>query len=217
MSMRKRHLTVPKNTDTFEGVRCKLGHDGTRYVATGQCVTCIEIYPTSRYATDLKRYAADGIMPTIHGRVLLAAQGGRCAHCGTDKKLESDHKKSIDFGGNNWPLNRQWLCQTCNRKKWCHEDAEYRRNNGIPARTRWDAAPHIVRLLDQDARLIGDSFLKTRCNTWKDGRAALEALLRYSQRKGTPLSKRPRKPAVSVDRAGNAPAIDLRLVYELFT
>lgn len=209
MGVRKRHLTVPKNTKTFDGVACVLGHDGRRYVATGQCVTCVDIYPTYDFQSDLKRHAADGIMPAIHGRVLLAAQGGRCAHCGTNRLMELDHKTSIEFGGNNWPKNRQWLCRTCNRKKWCHGDAEFRQKNGVPARTQWDAPAHVVNLLDKDARLLSDSYLKQRCDKWKDGRAALEALLRFAQRKGTPLSRRPVEPII----VSTAPVVTPELLF----
>lgn len=192
MSMRKRHLTAPKNTETFDGIVCKLGHDGRRYVATGQCVTCVEIYPTHGFKSDLKRIAADGFMPTIHGRVLLFAQNGRCAYCGASGvKMEIDHKVSIEFGGNNWPKNRQWLCRTCNRKKWCYSDADFRKANGIAPRTRWDAPAHIVALLDKDARLLGDSFLKARFDKSMNGRAALEGLLKFSRRTGSPIGRAP--------------------------
>lgn len=193
MAVRRRHLVVPNRMNTFIGISCSLGHDGRRYEETGQCVTCVEIYSIYQGdKSDLKRIAADGVTPKIHGRVLLLAQGGRCAHCGAaDDKMELDHKTSIEFGGNNWPRNRQWLCRTCNRRKWCHGDAEYRVRHNIPTVTTWDAPPHIVRLLDKDARLIGESFLKRRFAHSRDAKAALRGLLSFSRRKGSPLAPNP--------------------------
>jgi len=38
---------------TFQGSKCKHGHDGIRYTSTGQCVSCMKIYNTfTRHITE---------------------------------------------------------------------------------------------------------------------------------------------------------------------
>lgn len=43
--------------------------------------------------------------------------GGRCAKCGSQEKLEYDHIIPISKGGSNTARNIQLLCETCNRSK----------------------------------------------------------------------------------------------------
>ena len=47
-------------------------------------------------------------------------QGGRCAKCGKrfyEGNMEVDHRWPIAKGGQNWMINLQALCRTCNRSK----------------------------------------------------------------------------------------------------
>lgn len=48
---------------------------------------------------------------------LIERQCGRCAGCGSAKKLEVDHIVPLSKGGTNWPSNLQMLCRSCNAKK----------------------------------------------------------------------------------------------------
>jgi hypothetical protein len=43
--------------------------------------------------------------------------GGRCAKCGSQEKLEYDHIIPISKGGSNTARNIQLLCEKCNRSK----------------------------------------------------------------------------------------------------
>ena len=198
MGVRRSHLTKPKNAATFSGIRCSKGHDGTRYLATGQCVTCVEIYPTYGDKSKLKRIAADGVMSTIACGVLELLQNHRCAYCGADDPLEMDHKVSLERGGTHWPSNRQGLCSRCNRRKWCHSDGDYRKANGIPKVTRWDAPAHLLQLLDRDVRLMERSPLRNRYARSMDPKGALEALILVSRRPNSPLGRR--RPADTTGR-----------------
>ena len=47
-------------------------------------------------------------------------QGGRCAKCGKrfyEGNMEVDHRWPVAKGGQNWMINLQALCRTCNRSK----------------------------------------------------------------------------------------------------
>lgn len=48
---------------------------------------------------------------------ILVRQGGICASCGSDQRLEVDHIVPISKGGSNWPENLQVLCRGCNARK----------------------------------------------------------------------------------------------------
>jgi hypothetical protein len=43
--------------------------------------------------------------------------GGRCANCGSNEKLEYDHIIPLAKGGSNTERNIQLLCERCNRSK----------------------------------------------------------------------------------------------------
>jgi len=42
---------------------------------------------------------------------------GKCVKCGSDKRLEFDHKIPVVKGGSNTERNIQILCEPCNRAK----------------------------------------------------------------------------------------------------
>ena len=50
-------------------------------------------------------------------REVWRRDGGRCAKCGSQEKLEYDHIIPLSKGGSNTARNIQLLCESCNRKK----------------------------------------------------------------------------------------------------
>lgn len=54
------------------------------------------------------------IPESIRSEVLAV---GRCAYCGSSKRLTVDHKKPVALGGTDDRKNLQCLCKTCNSRK----------------------------------------------------------------------------------------------------
>lgn len=48
---------------------------------------------------------------------VLAAHGGKCAHCGTTARIECDHILPVARGGQHTKSNLQPLCRSCNATK----------------------------------------------------------------------------------------------------
>ena len=146
-------LEVPSDPATYVGERCPRHGSDVRYKRSGHCCECVAEFARNISVRNLLiRVAPDGVTPRAHAQVILAAQGGRCADCGSTKGLVLDHKKALAFGGDHWPANRQWLCSSCNTKKWCYEQDDWRRRQGLPAVTPWDAPTDLLRALDDNAR-----------------------------------------------------------------
>lgn len=63
------------------------------------------------------------------------SQKNKCAICKTkllDKPrfIHLDHIVALAIGGANWPSNLQLLCQSCNGKKWKHDQIEFMQSLG---------------------------------------------------------------------------------------
>ena len=50
-------------------------------------------------------------------KATLVKCGGKCVKCGSRDRLELDHIKPLNFGGNNLPNNLQILCNSCHKLK----------------------------------------------------------------------------------------------------
>lgn len=85
-----------------------------------------------------RRQAIDRKPRPVDLMVMRANQGG-CAYCGSLVRMELDHKRALARGGLHVLSNLQYLCHDCNAAKGRTSDSEYRRAQGIPPRTKWDA------------------------------------------------------------------------------
>lgn len=57
--------------------------------------------------------------------MVLERDGWRCQHCGRAGRLEADHIKPLDEGGDPWALdNLQALCKACHQAKTLAERGE---------------------------------------------------------------------------------------------
>jgi hypothetical protein len=92
-----------------------------------------------------KRYGVRKSANAAEKRALYLAQDRCCAYCGLQgnmraKDMHCDHKLPISGDVKDDSIhNLQWLCAPCNMRKRTTPDPEYRRLNGIPAITPWDA------------------------------------------------------------------------------
>lgn len=66
---------------------------------------------------------ADGFATADEIAAIRKAQKDKCAYC--SKRLRGgghlDHIKPIAAEGSNWPRNLQWLCGSCNQRKWAKD------------------------------------------------------------------------------------------------
>ena len=67
--------------------------------------------------------------------MVLERDGWRCQHCGAAGRLEADHIKPLDDGGDPWALtNLQALCKPCHVAKTRAE-----RGESLPEVEAWRA------------------------------------------------------------------------------
>ena len=148
----------------YQGRTCPLGHSGKRYVSKGQCHDCQMAGSKARpvgaggearrawkqanpdkVRADKRRYRAllqgaqiDANVTADYLDVLLRAQGGCCAYCGSPDSISLDHKIPLSRGGAHSTGNLQFLCMPCNSHKGAQTDVEYRERQFILDHTPWD-------------------------------------------------------------------------------
>lgn len=64
-----------------------------------------------------RKKAAEGSFTDEQWLALCAEYGQRCAYCGEEKLLETDHVVPITKGGTNWISNIVPACKNCNASK----------------------------------------------------------------------------------------------------
>lgn len=74
---------------------------------------------TDKYKRKLRKRGEQEMFTQWQKREWLSTQ---CAHCGSTKNLELDHKTPRFAGGKATRENAQTLCRTCNRKKFWETD-----------------------------------------------------------------------------------------------
>ncbi len=57
---------------------------------------------------------------------LLVEHAGRCAYCGSNERIEADHRTPLCRGGSNLIANILPACRHCNRRKHRRTDDEFR-------------------------------------------------------------------------------------------
>jgi 5-methylcytosine-specific restriction endonuclease McrA len=72
---------------------------------------------TRRHNARFKKLGLPGIHTTDEWYAVVAAQDGKCNHCGEKKELTRDHIVPPSNGGSNWIENIQGLCWECNTAK----------------------------------------------------------------------------------------------------
>ncbi len=91
-------------------------------VARGFLVETDYAEPAEQDATPSQRVAKSNGYGSRHipdevKRAVWERDGGHCCNCGSDEKLEYDHKHPVSKGGSSDEGNVQLLCRTCNRRK----------------------------------------------------------------------------------------------------
>lgn len=130
--------------NTYIGRPCKKGHDGKRYTGSMDCVECARQYRKAYIST---KPATEGEGSARYDRskarsYLLKAQSGRCAYCGIwEGVLFVDYITPLNQCGTDTLGNMQLLCKPhyFDKRRTRKNDAQYRKIEGIPASTPWDA------------------------------------------------------------------------------
>ena len=80
-----------------------------------------------RVAGNKRRAAAAGTHFTFEEwEALLAQHAGRCAYCGSNDRIEADHRTPLCRGGSNEIINIVPACRHCNRRKHRRTEEEFR-------------------------------------------------------------------------------------------
>jgi 5-methylcytosine-specific restriction endonuclease McrA len=80
-----------------------------------------------RVAGNKRRAAAAGVHFTFdEWWALLAQHAGRCAYCGSNDRIEADHRTPLCRGGSNEIRNILPACRHCNRRKYKRTEEEFR-------------------------------------------------------------------------------------------
>jgi 5-methylcytosine-specific restriction endonuclease McrA len=80
-----------------------------------------------RVAGNKRRAAAAGVHFTFEEwEALLAQHAGRCAYCGSNDRIEADHRTPLCRGGSNEISNILPACRHCNRRKHGRTEDEFR-------------------------------------------------------------------------------------------
>jgi 5-methylcytosine-specific restriction endonuclease McrA len=73
-----------------------------------------------------RKRAAEGSFTAAEWLALVEQWGGRCAYCGAEGPLQSEHRTPLDRGGTNFIANILPACGRCNTKKHRMTEEEFR-------------------------------------------------------------------------------------------
>jgi 5-methylcytosine-specific restriction endonuclease McrA len=70
--------------------------------------------------------SCDGNFTATQWQARLDYYGGQCVYCGSEDKIEIEHRIPLSRGGTNWPANLVPACKSCNCKKSTKTETEFK-------------------------------------------------------------------------------------------